>query len=522
MAPRRSLRPTLSNTTELSSLQMSLLKDVAQLEEEAASTRTPLCFLAKDYQIARADPDAVLQDLMLVKQHLAGCTEQEAIAWAKDLLKAKDPKMLGMHFTCIVQWRFDAASMWRGLPDNTRVLKFCRSIISSRFRQDACIAARSLDMSTKASHGMVLFQLLFGDGSARGVAAMIVWTLMVRRAKELSPDSGVTEMVESLWAIPTSFEEHGDGSERAALIAQAARQNQAAQVLPVSTLEWIGMIKDYSGVEIGASSSTRAAMMKKLEEMIQAYNSHPDVAAYSHAAPPAKRQRSTKGAKATAESVPDEGYDMGLRVGVRRLTAMKNFLSGGTQVGYDLLRNHLLWVSDYKLSVISDDIMMRPWFWVGSSLPKDQLPSGLGLASQEACAVKPDTIVPKGCSHALLQYDAKLTTKQFELMLAKAIHLFEDQVSHLNRDDLKAKAKPKEETSAPHAALLQFPGLGRVASTFAKLVCCRCQSRGFHARQRPKQVVCQLAALAAQVAAVPCGGAEVGRDHCRCCRGRPS
>ena len=69
---------------------------------------------------------------------------------------------------------------------------------------------------------MVLFQLLFGDGSARGVAAMIVWTLVVRRAQELSPDAGITEMVESLWAIPTNFEEHGDGSERASLIAQAA------------------------------------------------------------------------------------------------------------------------------------------------------------------------------------------------------------------------------------------------------------------------------------------------------------
>ena len=64
--------------------------------------------------MTHVDPDAVLQDLMLVKQRLAGYTEQEAIAWAKDLLRAKDPKMLGMHATCIVQWRFDEASMWRG------------------------------------------------------------------------------------------------------------------------------------------------------------------------------------------------------------------------------------------------------------------------------------------------------------------------------------------------------------------------------------------------------------------------
>lgn len=451
MPPRRALKPTLSNANELSSFQMELLADMKKLEEELVATRTPFAKLAKDYQISRQDPDAALQDLASVKQHLTGSTEQEAISWAKDLLRAKDAKMLGMSTTCIMQWRFDEASMWRGPPDNARILKFCRSIISSRFRPDACIAARSLDMSAKAGHGMALFQLLFGDGSARGVAALIVWTLLVRRAGELRPDSGVTEMVESLWAIPTNFEEHGDGSERAALIAQAARQNQAAQVLPVNTLEWIGMIKDWAGMEIGASSGTRASMTKKLEEMVQAYNAHPDVEAYSYE-PSAKRLRSRKGANAAA--APDEGYDKGLKVGVRRLSAMKNFLSGGTQAGYDLLRNHLLWVSDYKLSVLSDDIMMRPWFWVGSSLPAHLLPGAADLASREAGTMKPESFVPKGCSHGLLQYDTKLTACQFQLMLSKAIHIFEEETAYVDRDDLKARAKPKEETSAPQATLL--------------------------------------------------------------------
>jgi hypothetical protein len=439
---RRTLKPTLSNANELSAFQLSLLGDVTKLEEEAASTKTALYLVAKQYQVARSAADAVLLDLLSVRQNLTGCTEQEGIAWAKALLIAKEPKMLGMHKTCVVQWRFDEPSLWRGPPDNARLARFCRSIISSGFRMDQSIAARSLDMSANTKEGLVLFKLLFGDGSARGISALIVWTLIVRRSSELTPDAGVTDIVESLWALPTSFEEHGDGSERAALIAQAARQNQAAQVLPVSTIEWIGMVKDWAGMEIGASISSRAAMSKKLEEIMDAYNAHPDVESYSEA--PAKRQRTKKGAKAIEG--PDEGFDKGLKVGVRKLTAMRNFLQGGTQTGYDLLRQHLLWVSDYRVCVVSDDIMMKPWFWVTSPPPKEQLPEVMEVVAREAGAKCPETLVPRGFAHALLQYDTRLSALQFELMLTKAITIFEGETAHLTREDQKIKAKPQEET----------------------------------------------------------------------------
>ena len=128
--------------------------------------------------------------------------------------------------------------MWRGVPDNRRTLRFAKSMINTGFRKDSVIAARSLDLSSDGSP--VTFRLLFGDGSARGVAACLVWTLIINRLDMLSADD---EWVDSLLSITTSFEVHGDGSQRASLIAQAARQNQAAQQLPVNTIEWVGMVR---------------------------------------------------------------------------------------------------------------------------------------------------------------------------------------------------------------------------------------------------------------------------------------
>lgn len=197
---------------------------------------------------------------------------------------------------------------------------------------------------------------------------------------------------------------------------------------------------EYTGIELGSSSMNRTTLVSKLDEMVVAYNEHPDVDSYS-AEPAAKKLRSRKG-KATPQADPDEGqgYDKGLRIGVRRLTAMKNLLSTGTLVGYNLLRVHLLWVSDYRYSVISDEILMKKWFFVGSTLPKEEatlpaLDSGL----------KPEAVVPRGSPHAPMQHDTPLSGSQFHIMLNKAIRIYEDQTLHLERDEAKTKFKPTEE-----------------------------------------------------------------------------
>ncbi len=62
--------------------------------------------------------------------------------------------------------------------------------------------------------------------------------------------------------LSTSFELHGDGSEKATLVAMIARQEQESQVQGVSTLEWVDIICREAGWEIGGTSLSRQAAPK--------------------------------------------------------------------------------------------------------------------------------------------------------------------------------------------------------------------------------------------------------------------
>lgn len=299
-------------------------------------------------------------------------------------------------------------------------------------------------LSRCAEEDVVICRLLFGDGSARGVAAMIIWILLLSNPDSWpSGDASVEDLVLSLLQIPTNFEEHGDGSERAKLIAQAARQNQLAQVLPVSTLEWLSMTVQFTGIDVGTLKPTKEArqmLTNALDQMVGAYNDLPDVNAYS-VEPASKRSRTRRGAT-PKPAEQDEGFDKGLKIGVRRLTAMKNFLQGGTLTGLSMLREHLLWVSDYKFCVMTDEILMKKWLWVGSHLPKELLPSDALIQRTDAGA----TPGLQSKAHAVLNHDSALTAAQFDMMLEKAISIYEDETGHIERDELKIKSRPTEET----------------------------------------------------------------------------
>ena len=298
-------------------------------------------------------------------------------------------------------------------------------------------------LSRNAEEDVIICRLLFGDGSARGVAAMIIWILLLGNPDSLpTGDAAVEDLVLSLLQIPTNFEEHGDGSERAKLIAQAARQNQLAQVLPVNTLEWLSMTVQFTGIDVGTLKPTKEArqlLTNALDSMVGAYNELPDVNAYS-VEPASKRSRTRKGAT-PKHTEQDEGFDKGLKIGVRRLTAMKNFLQGGTFTGLSKLREHLLWVSDYKYSVITDEILMKKWLWVGSHLPKEFLPPDALIQRTDAGA----TAGPQSKAHEVLNHDSPLSASQFDMMIEKAISIYEDETGHIDRDELKVKSRPSED-----------------------------------------------------------------------------
>ena len=342
-----------------------------------------------------------------------------------------------------------------------------------------------------------MFRLLFGDGSARGVAAMVVWALIVKNMDVLSADPAVEDMVLSVLRLNTNFEEHGDGSDRARLVAQAARQNQFAAVLPVNTIEWLSMVLQFTGLHLGATKENRATVLSNLEAMIGAYNELPDVDAYSEPAP--KRSKRSKGAKVEE---PDEGQDKGLKIGNRRLMAMRNFLNGGTFTGLSHIKEHLLWVSDYKFCVVNDDLMTKKWFFVGSHLPKSDLPSDEDLAKADAGAGPIPSGVPKGLSYEVMSHDSPLTAAQFDMMLKKAIMVYESETGHLERDEHKVRLRPSEErmpfTACPAplcrlGACLPFPMCFPAGCCRRRLGCrtARSSRRGMRASARFQPKICR-------------------------------
>ena len=148
---RRALRPTPSCPSDISPFQTKLLSDLKKLDEQLGEQRIPFPTWAAKYSSSiAADPERVLREISRLREVVFGDTEADAKTYAQHVLRADSGKTLGLRDTCIVQWRFDAPSMWRGVPDNPRVLKLARSILSSRFRKDSVVASRTLDLSKAA------------------------------------------------------------------------------------------------------------------------------------------------------------------------------------------------------------------------------------------------------------------------------------------------------------------------------------------------------------------------------------
>jgi hypothetical protein len=174
---------------KLDDFQLVLLTDLAKLHHELLNARRSLYSFAKEYQVSWGDkPDIVMGHMVSAKMAIHSVAEDEARRWVQDLLQPRETAP-GIHATCIVQWRLDEESMWRGPPDNARVLRLAGCIIKSGFRKDSCIISRTHNVSATAAQGepnIVTFGLLFGNGSARGIAASVVWSLVLRRIAEIA------------------------------------------------------------------------------------------------------------------------------------------------------------------------------------------------------------------------------------------------------------------------------------------------------------------------------------------------
>jgi len=442
---------------KLDDFQLVLLTDLAKLHHELLNARRSLYSFAKEYQVSWGDkPDIVMGHMVSAKMAIHSVAEDEARRWVQDLLQPRETAP-GIHATCIVQWRLDEESMWRGPPDNARVLRLAGCIIKSGFRKDSCIISRTHNVSATAAQGepnIVTFGLLFGNGSARGIAASVVWSLVLRRITEIPPKNcAVEHLITSLWAIPTMFELHGVGSDMAALVAQAVYQNQCQTGQPVSTLDWIGMVLKCANLPLRSTDPTsRAVLLGHFNLMMATYSKHPAVQApkTERAGQVKKRRRKTScGTRSVGMEGQDGDPDVNLMIGHQQICAMRSFLAGATPFGYAMLQEHLvLQPGDASVSVISDEVMMSKWFYVGSQPPQ-------ASKAARGSKARKSTAVPDGSTSALLRYNMPLSETQFNMMIEKAIAIFERDTSQISSAVVKEMRRPNKHAWLQYRAVVQ-------------------------------------------------------------------
>ena len=249
------------------------------------------------------------------------------------------------------------------------------------------------------------------------------------------------KVMQSLINIPTVFERSRNDSAEDLLVAQAVRQNvKATMQLPLNTLEWARLILKSSGQTI--SMRNKDQLITCFQRLTKKYDTNPEVSAYDNVSTPAKRQRRGRSSKATASQAvggtAEEPSVDRIKMSSRRLSAIKNLLYHCSPKTFDQLEVHLVWVGDYALSVITDIVLNEKFSWPKSVLPAaDEDALSREIAAR---AARP----PHGATVKPMFYESPLSTEEHELIFAKAIAIFEDNVLHLADLNDWRKHKPTE------------------------------------------------------------------------------
>lgn len=440
----RVLRSTPSNAGDVGIFQKFLMSEVDTIHCKHHDTRTSFLSTAQEYMQQYQGPDNMASLMEAHVQVLCklGMVSAEAEQMVAKMFEAQPGDILGKRDLCVSMFSFSEQSMWHGTPSNDNVRKLARNMISSGFHLHSVIASRTLTLMEPDRQG-VSFHLLLGDGSTRAVAACIVWMLLVKHVDKIPyGDPQVEQVVRSLLSIQVSFERHGTGTPKEALLAQASRQNQAASVQPLHTLAWIGMVKSFTGLAIGNHPLSTIQLQKTMEDMVSTYNAHPEIEAYDKDIVPRKKRKVTGGRK---NIIQDEDRDIGLRIGRKRLIAMKCFLAGATDVVLQDLLTHLVMVGDYRTSVVSDDLLQLKFLYVNSKLGKEHLPSDSDLATREAVAEACSKLIPENVSKIEIRFDLALSADDFRLMMSKIIRVYEADIAGLDSHEAKVRCRPNEE-----------------------------------------------------------------------------
>ena len=230
---RRTLKANPSTTEDLQQWQNAMLSQLQQLLDSCFQEHRALTKMIQ--QFPRLVGQAALQEISYAVQCAWNLPHEEAQAKAAELLQPGPASFKGSKQICILSWSFEEHSLWRGLSDNTKLIKLARSMVSAGFREDEPVNARTLDLT--AEDGVLAGKLLFGDGQARGLAARLAFQLILGQVRQsnrqLIGNPEIMRIMQSLIQIPTVFAGSGDNTEEDMMVAQAVRQNvKASMQLP--------------------------------------------------------------------------------------------------------------------------------------------------------------------------------------------------------------------------------------------------------------------------------------------------
>jgi len=173
-----------------------------------------------------------------------------------------------------------------------------------------------------------------------GLAAMVVYLIMINLSKSdevqaaLWQADGISAVFASLHEISTSYEIVGSGSHAESLAAAAARQNQDAQAVPLSSKEWAALaLAECPDFKIGTSSPSQVETLKrKLAKVLNLYNDRPDIILSANSEADRKAKRARK--------CDDDGDDIGLIIGSKRTRTMEQFLMNSTPGFWASIEKH--------------------------------------------------------------------------------------------------------------------------------------------------------------------------------------
>ena len=171
----RVLQAHPSSTEELQDWQHLLIDKLSHLHAECFEKRKALTKVIQDFPTLLGT-DAV-DEIAYAAQIAWDLNSDEAHQRATLLLAPGPPDFTGIKDICILSWSFIDESLWRGLSDNKKIIRLARSMVTTGFRQDEPVDARTFDLT--AADGVLAAKVFFGDGQSRGLAARWAFQILL-------------------------------------------------------------------------------------------------------------------------------------------------------------------------------------------------------------------------------------------------------------------------------------------------------------------------------------------------------